>query len=156
MTFELRAVPKPKRRRKSVKRTRTPLRKTRMRTRNAKRKGSAFPEMRDTAHCAWVVTETRCVGSGRRFKRAISPHDKDLLFGEWRHGCWGPNDPAHVGKHRAQGAADLGHVVKMCRALHDFYDQHRSQFTKATGITERELESIAAGNGLRYQERGGF
>ena len=144
-------VPKPS----GGKRAPKGLTRTRMKQRPG---GKAFKAVRDPAHCRWVVTETPCVGLGRFFQRRISVADyaqgaPDCL---WVHRCWGPHDPAHVGKHRAQGVPDLGRVVNMCRALHDFYDQHRDVFAKVTGLTERKLALIASGNGLKYSECGGL
>jgi len=160
--YELKACPKPKRargkgrgRHPSLKRSRPLKNRTPMKQRNAKRKGSAFPKVRDSAHCVWVVDYTDCVGAGRLFTRPVSLNDIGQYGGDCVHICWGAHDPAHVGKHRSKGAPDLGHVVNMCRALHDFYDQHRNAFAKVTGITERELELIAAGNALKYVESRG-
>lgn len=136
-------VPKP---------TRSHKPKTRMKQRNAKRQGSSFPGMRDPQFCRFVVEETPCVGLHRMFRRRISPNDWPT--GTWFvHACWGEHDSAHVGKHRSKGAPDLRHVVNMCRALHDFYDQHRSKFAHAANLTERQLEFVAAGNALKYVER---
>ena len=155
MTYELRAVPKPgvqekdRPSRKGLK-NRKPIK-----SRNAKRKGSAFPKQRDAAHCSWVVSHTECVGAGRLFTRRVCGYDFHTPDGYLVHVCWGGNDPAHVGKHRAQGVPDLGRVVNMCRALHNFYDEHRSEFAKVTGLTEAKLANIASGNALKYLESGG-
>jgi hypothetical protein len=165
MTFELKACPKPTSRpkvrgfqegRKPLQRNRKPLKRVKMRcgAGSKRRKKSSFPKQRDAKFCRFVVEETDCVGAGRLFTRQVSGYD---LRGAraFLHVCWGPHDPAHVGKHRAQGAPDFGRVVNMCRALHDFYDQHRSVFAKVTGLTERKLENQAEWNALRWVERGG-
>lgn len=73
----------------------------------------------------------------------------------WIHGCWGPIDPAHVGEKQSQGAYDVGRIVPLCRASHAFYDEHRSEWRRATGYTEASMENLAAGYALKFVERGG-
>jgi len=146
------AAPKPaksrKRAPKGLKRT------TRMRQRNAKRQGSAFPEMRDAPYCSWVVATQRCVGLGLDFPRRIGLNDRPSPTpGFWRHVCWGDFTPAHVGKHRAQGVPDRGRVVNMCQALHDYYDNRRGECNQY--LPEHLLENYAAGLALKCVESGG-
>ena len=146
-------VPKPRNVRKAKPKG---LRRSRIRARNPKRKGSAFPKQRDPAYRAWV-RGLGCLLWDKLLQRAISLHDTPFTLG-WRgfvHRCWGPIDPAHVGPHQANGAPDLGACVPLCRAAHDYYDQHRSAFAKVTGWSEKLLANHAAGLALRYVERGG-
>ena len=150
MTWVTKPCPKP---RKKVAPTGRP--RTRLKRVNRKRGGSAFPKMRDPEFCTWVVTTQRCVGLGLMLPRRVSLNDvPDLMSGLYRHVCWGDFTPAHVGKHRAQGVRDRGHVVCMCQALHDYYDHHRPEFSE-NGIAATTLEYIAAGLGLRWVDRGG-
>jgi hypothetical protein len=133
------ACPKPK---KSGRRKPKTLTRTRMKSRNAKRKGSAFPAMRDPAFCAWVVTAHRCVGRGLVFERRVSLNDSpDILLGRFVHRCWGAMTPAHVGLHRAQGVGDRGRVVPMCEALHTYYDNRRGECNAV--LPDTVLERIA-------------
>lgn len=136
----------------------------RMKSRNAKRGGSSFPKQRDRAFTSWAVTQD-CVLAGRWLSRRLSENDLDAAgapsfllrtIGGFWHVCWGDRTPAHVGPHRARGAADRGHVVCMCQAAHQEYDEHRSRFHRVTHLTEKRLENHAAGLALRYQETGGM
>jgi len=132
------AVPKPKTRKRAPK----GLKRSRMRQRNPKRKGSAFPAMRDPAFCAWVVTAHRCVGRGLVFPRRVSLNDSpDVLLGRFVHRCWGEITAAHVGLHRAQGVGDRGRVVPMCEALHSYYDNRRAECNR--WLPDTVLEHIA-------------
>jgi len=113
-----------------------------MKSVNRKRGGSAFPKQRDAKFCAWVVTTTPCVGRGLLFPRRVSLNDRgDWLTGKFWHICWGELTPMHVGKHRATGAPDVGHVVSGCEALHTYYDRHRRECN--TVLSERSLKSGA-------------
>jgi len=123
----------------------------RLKNRNAKRKGSAFPKVRDPEFCRWVVT-LPCVGRGLLFIHRVSMHDTDF-YGLWRHRCWGENTPAHIGKHRAQGVGDRGRVVSMCQALHDHYDTQRGKCLES--LSAHTLTAIARDLQQRWVERGG-
>jgi hypothetical protein len=147
MMFELRPAPKPKARAKKVCR---PMKKSRMKSYNAKRKGSAFPKRRNPEYCAWI-REQPCILSGR--KRAEIPGE---LIGHAWHPTFcgfigGPVQVCHV-KTRGAGGNDLGNVLPMCAGAHD--EQHCigiPAFQKRWGIN---LAKIAAGLGLLYSEGG--
>jgi hypothetical protein len=158
MNYPLVKVPKPK---CGAKKVRAPLRKTRMKSRNAKRKGSAFPKVRDAKYRRWIWTENECLLRAHPIRRRFSEHD--MVWPNWNanprdliHVCWGAVTPAHVGEHQARGAPDFGVLVPLCEAAHRFYDTRRWDWRKATGYTERQMASEASGYALKYQERGGF
>jgi hypothetical protein len=152
MTYELHAVPKPAVREE---RGRQPLKRTRMKSRNQKRKGSAFPKVRDREYTRWLVTENDCLLRHRTTRKRMSPIDVWTPYGTIHH-CWGPIDPAHVGKHRSKGAPDLGATVPLCRAAHSFYDEHRNQWPHVTQLSEKQMASAASGYALKYAESGGL
>ena len=77
-----------------------------MRKRNPKRKGSRFPKQRQPEYTAWIKTLPCAVSLD----------------------CWGPIDPAHVNKTRAQGAPDLGEVVPLCRKHHREQEGRTARF----------------------------
>ena len=153
--------PRPKEKQAKVGKPRSRLRtRTRMKSRNAKRGGSAFPKVRDKAYCTWLVTANPCHIAGRGIWGRICGNDEIAfpITKAFIHRCWYGDrglDPAHVGKHRAKGAPDFGHVVPLCPAAHQFYDEHRSQWGKVTQLSEKEMASAASGYALRYVERGG-
>ena len=144
-------APRPKR---APKKVAPRLKRSRIKQRNAKRGGASFPKARDKAYCRWAVS-TGCTFSGRFLWRQISPNDTRLSVGYWVHHCWGAIDPAHVGEHRAQGAPDRGSVLPMCRALHQFYDEHRPAFYRAVRITEHRLVGAAQYLASQFPESGG-
>jgi hypothetical protein len=126
----------------------------------SKRRGkSSFPKQRDPVYRRWVWTENPCMLRGRRIKTRLSVHDMleqwqyDPL--EWFHCCWGPIDPAHVGEKQSQGAPDFGVLVPLCRAAHTFYDEHRDQWARVTGYSERKMALAASGYAQKYVEGGG-
>jgi hypothetical protein len=120
---------------------------------------SAFPHQRDKDYTRWVRTENHCLLRGRVLAATISPRDgklPDTLGIQWVHFCFGPRDPAHVNRTRAQGVPDFGEVICLCRAAHRWLDNHtRAEFERATGFSQQNLTSAAAGLALRYVERGG-
>lgn len=103
--------------------------------------GSLFPQQRDDAYRR-AVRGCPCLLRGRMLTRPFSSHDRDLGRGFW-HYCWGPVDPAHIGPHQAVGAPDRGHVLPLCRAAHQFYDEHRMSFYRATGYSDHQLRLLA-------------
>lgn len=146
--FELKPCPKPPKRVKT---------RTRMKACNRKRKGSSFPRQRDAKYRRWIRTENDCLLWRKPITARVGLYDKYPVYAPavLEHRCWGPIDPAHVGDSQARGAPDFGVIVPLCRAAHDFYDQHRSRWAKVTGYTEATMASEASGYGLRYVERGG-
>lgn len=44
----------------------------------------------------------------------------------------------------------------MCRATHQFYDEHRDEWEQVTELSERRLENEAGGFALKFVERGGL
>jgi hypothetical protein len=154
--------PKPKSRKKKVSGW-APKRRTRLKPRNAKRKGSAFPKVRDKTFCVWLVTENPCLLEGGAPVEHSLPVATSIPYaivyrdGDFRlaHRCWGAITPAHVGKHRAQGAPDFGHVIPLCKAAHQFYDEHRSEWPRVTGYSEKKMALAASGYALKYVEQGG-
>jgi len=141
------------------------MKRTRMKQRNAKRQGSALPKVRDAKYRYWIRTENASTLRGVEgfpcvTRRRITPFDKKWWDGKggvprWRHTCFGPVDPAHIGKHQAQGAPDLGVIVPLCRAAHHFYDEHRSEWFRVTGYSDAKMASAASGYALKYVESGG-
>lgn len=82
------------------------------------------------------------------------------IYDQWtrrgfRHVCWGPIDPAHVGDHQATGAPDVGVCVPLCRAAHAFYDEHREEWPQVTALSEKRMANEAGGYALAFVERGG-
>ncbi len=63
--------------------------------------------------------------------------------------------PAHVGEHQAQGAPDFGALVPLCKAGHEFYDEHRTEWSRVTGYSEKKMALAASGYALKYVEEGG-
>lgn len=128
---------------------RTPLRREKPLARGptrlkARKHGSLFPAQRDDAYRR-AVRGCPCILRGRRIGRHMSIHDRPLASGLYgfQHVCWGPVDPAHIGPHQAVGAPDRGHILPLCRAAHQFYDEHRMSFYRATGYTDHQLRSLA-------------
>ena len=168
MTFELKACPKPPRRKPKARKglTRVAMR---CGAASKRRKGSSFPKQRDAKYTTWLVTEHDCMLAGRFTKTRLTLNDlcaageQDGLYRRvslYAHRCWRPEDrlprePAHVGKHRSKGAADLGCTVPLCPGAHDFYDYRRSEWAHATGYTEPQMASAASGYALRWVDRGG-
>jgi hypothetical protein len=118
--------------------------------------GSAFPKRRNREYRAFVRGHA-CLLRGRPLARAVSPNDyyAGLAWRGVTHVCWGPIEAAHVGKHQATGAPDVGACIPLCRAAHRYYDEHRLSFHRITGRSPRDLEGIAAGLALKFAERGG-
>jgi hypothetical protein len=156
-------VPKPKAR---VSQPQKGLqRRVRIKCRNAKRKGSSFPKQRDPVYRRWIWTENPCMLAERLLRGPVSllhdapyehmNHNAARVYRGWWHNCWGGNTPAHVGKHQAKGAPDFGVLVPLCRVAHQFYDEHRKEWAKATGFTEKKMASAASGYALKYVELGG-
>ena len=129
----------PKRRAKRARGTKPMKRGATLKARKVPR---AFRQRRDPAYTKWVRAQP-CLVAGRDTTRQLSLRDRENVIhstrdGEvystltgsayWHHVCWGPIDPAHVGKHRAQGAPDAGAVVPLCRAAHQAYDEHRDRW----------------------------
>jgi hypothetical protein len=145
-----RPAPKPKSRKKS--KARGLSRKTRIRPRNPKRKGSAFPKQRNAAFRRWLCS-LGCEFLGATIGVSVSPNDAALGLA-WRgfqHRCWGSVDPAHVGKHQATGAPDVGACLPLCRAMHQFYDEHRLSFYRITGRSPEWLAMEAARWGQHWE-----
>ena len=110
----------------------------------SRKKGSAFPKQRDRKLCAWVRSQP-CILRDRILGRPLSYHDVPLGLGwtGYAHRCWGAMTTAHVGRHRATGAPDRGHVVPMCQAAHQYYDEHRASWAKMTGVSAEWLQTLA-------------
>lgn len=121
------------------------------RRKRSRKKGSAFPKVRDTGLTSWVVTQD-CVLAGCWTTRRLSENDIDsavapsfllrVIGGFW-HRCWGDKTPMHVGQHRAKGAPDRNRVVCACQAAHQEYDEHRSRWYRGTRLTEKRLQERA-------------
>lgn len=126
-----------------------PLKKTGMRRgrsqRSATSGGALFPKVKDAAFRRWLRTTHDCLIADAVMGRAVSPNDRALglaVFG-FVHSCWGAMTPAHVGKHQAQGAPDVGACVPLCQAAHRYYDEHRQSWAKVTGYTEERMQAAA-------------
>lgn len=115
--------------------------------------GSAFPKRRNPEYRRFIRAQ-QCILEGRYTKIRLTVYDKWTRRGFW-HVCWGPIDPAHVGQHQARGAYDVGVCAPMCRAVHQFYDEHRDEWEYVTELSEKRLENEAGGFALKYVERGG-
>jgi len=147
MSYPLVKVPKPKGKR--VKRSRTPLRKTRLKKFNKRRGGHAFPKNVDLAYRAWIRS-LPCILAGR-FRSGVVI----ASFGSCteRHYCFGRVQGCHV-KSRATGGVDVGNMYPGCARAHDEQGQRGiPAFQERWGVN---LTNFAAGLGLKYQERGGF
>jgi hypothetical protein len=96
-------LPKPRRRPKrqppGLRRGRLSSR-TRVKARNARRKGSAFPHRRDVQYRAFI-RGLDCLLAGRRTTVQISPFDRHWWGGEWLHVCFGRIECAHVNETQA-------------------------------------------------------
>jgi hypothetical protein len=114
--------------------------------------GALFPKVRNREYRAYI-RGMDCLLTNRSTQDEMTCYDVTTARG-FVHVCWGPIDPAHVGDHQAQGAPDVGCVIPLCRAAHRYYDEHRQSFYRVTGISERQLVSIAAGLALKWAERG--
>lgn len=99
--------------------------------------GSRFPKQRDRAYTNWIKT-LPCTVTSR------SPW---WLIDERVEPCFGPIDPAHVNKTRAQGAPDLGQVVPLCRGHHDEQEGRTARFDRRYHL---KLEKIAADLASQY------
>lgn len=142
----LRPVPKPPRTKRPRKR---------MKPRNAKRQGSAFPKVRDKKYRDWVRLENPCMLRGATIRVPFSTHDFPLPAWGYIHECWGDMTPAHVGDHQARGAPDFGVIVPLCQAAHQYYDEHRDEWERVTRYSEKQMALAASGYALRYVEQGG-
>jgi hypothetical protein len=121
------------------------------RTARLKAKGkSRFPKRRDPKYRRWVWMDNYCLLRGRVLQQRFSPIDVRTPDGVYHH-CWGPIDPAHVGKHQARGAGDVGVLLPLCRAAHRFYDERRSAWEAATGFSEQRMADAALGLYAKYQ-----
>lgn len=129
------------------------------------KRGGAFWKRKNRAFRRWLVTEKPCLLAGKYTMAQLCPDDQPepwLELGRvnynklrWRHVCWHPLDPAHVGEPQARGASDVGACVVLCRPAHRLYDTNRPRFHRVTGISERVMEREAGGYGLAWVERGG-
>lgn len=110
----------------------------------ARKHGSLFPTQRDDAYRR-AVRGCPCILAGRVIERPFSGADvpNGPFWRGFRHICWGPVDPAHIGPHQATGAPDRGHILPLCRAAHQFYDEHRISFYRATGYSDHQLRLMA-------------
>jgi hypothetical protein len=114
-----------------------------------------FWKRKDKKYRRWVWTENDCMLRGSLLRGRVSLHDVVTPMGGFLHVCWGVITPAHVGQHQARGAPDFGVLVPLCQAAHQFYDEHRAEWAKVTGCSERKMASEAGGYGLKYVEHGG-
>lgn len=158
MTWIPQAAPKPPKRKlrqgsHTLKRGKL-LKRTRMKcgVGSKRRKGSSFPKQRDKKYTTWLVRENNCMIAGRFLRKRVTIWDRKMSGGWWLHQCEGPTDPAHVGKHRAQGAPDFGVTVPLCRFSHWAYDNFRDTWP----LSERKMASAASGYALKYTEQGGL
>lgn len=128
-----------------------------MNARNAKRDGSMYPKRRDRRYRRWVWQENPCLLEGKVTRGRLTDHDvpSSVHPACFQHRCWGVITPAHVGEHAAQGAPDVGVLVPLCQAAHDFYDHRRTEWAKVTGLDERKMAHLAEGYTVKYVERGG-
>lgn len=131
-----------------------------MKQRNARRKGSSFPEQRQGDFTRWLTTEHPCMLRGSTIRAPFSTHDFALPQYGYIHECWSspdrpPIDPAHVGRHRAKGAPDMGATVPLCHSAHAYYDEHRSNWERVTRWTADAMQGAAEDYAREYVERGG-
>jgi len=134
------------------------MRRTRVKRYNANRGGSMFPHVRDAGYRKWVWTENDCLLAGTRTRVRITISDKAAkvdLFTFYEHRCWGPIDPAHVNENAAQGTPDVGELIPLCRAAHNYFDNRREEFFAATDTNQAQLIYHAAGLPQKYVEQGG-
>lgn len=96
--------------------TRKPMKRTRMKQRNAKRKGSSFPKRRDYKFQAFVRENGRCILTRARRWCGVEPLDP-------RHVCNSPVRCCHI-VNQARGGFDLGNIYGGCDAAHEA--QHKA------------------------------
>ena len=101
-------------------------RRTRIKARNAKRKGSRFPKRRDPAYCAWIRT---------------LPCTADTAW------CSGRIECAHVVS-RGAGGDDRGNTVPLCLRHHR--EQHSIGIRSFEQSFRFDLAAIAADLAGRY------
>ncbi len=139
--------------RKSVKRSRTPLRKTRLRKYNAKRKGHAFPKNVDRDRRDWMH-EQACVATGKRTGQWIH-YDPT-----WMPRTWSRLAPwrcyvvcAHL-KSRGSGGKDVANMMPLDSRVHDWQGAIGwPEFEHRVGLIPRE--EIAQNYDAAYRtERG--
>lgn len=138
-------------RKASLKRGKPLSRATRLKARPG---GSRFPKRRHPEYRRWIRAQP-CILTQWLTAQRLTANDLGAGPGFWRHLCWGPIDPAHVGEKQSRGAYDLGRVVPLDRAAHRFYDEHRREWEAVTGLTEALMENLAGGYALKWVERGG-
>jgi hypothetical protein len=124
---------------------------TRKKGLRAKPGGSAFPKRRNPAYRQWVQDRHPCILWGQVIGAQFSVYDMADSWDSIRHNCWGPVDPAHVWKHQATGANDVGCILPMCRASHQAYDERRAWWHQVTGISAEQLEVLARELGTRWE-----
>ena len=133
MTFDgLRPAPKPKSVRGKPRKGRAPLKKVRLKARNAKRGGHMFPKNVDEGLRDWI-RGLRCILDGWGVKVWTRPGTGTT------HMCWGSSQVCHI-KSRGTGGPDRNNVVPMCAYAHD--EQHRigiPAFEKRWGVNLKEV-----------------
>jgi hypothetical protein len=109
-----------------LKRGKPPQRKTRVKARNAKRKGHRFPGNVDEAYREWI---------------------RSLPCQLARPSCFGPVQPAHV-QTRGAGGLDRGNIVPLCAMHHQ--RQHLLGIKSFQRVYGLDLAAIARNLGERY------
>ena len=115
MTFELRKVPKPRKRRRvrlPSHLTRSPMRKNGPRTKRTG--GNLFPGNVDKAYRAWIRS-LPCILAGRA---RTTPLVGNFGSSTERHYCFGRVQGCHV-QSRATGGVDIGNMYPGCARAHD-------------------------------------
>ncbi len=113
-----------------LKRGKPPQRKTRVKAKNAKRKGSRFPHRRDPEYREWIRSLPCTVEASA-----------------WANRCDDVIECAHV-RTRGAGGDDRGNTVPLCRWHHR--QQHRIGIRSFESVYRLDLAVIARNLGERY------
>lgn len=151
------ACPKPRAKRK---RARKPMQHGRLKAqgkRTQKSGGALFWKVKQPTFRKWLREENKCLLAAQFTTQRVTLNDLDVAEGRWRflHQCWGVITPAHIGKHQANGAPDLGHCIPLCEAAHTYYDEHRGAWAAVTGYTEAKMQRKAEHYGTAYMAHQG-
>jgi len=150
------ACPKPAKSKKAVRvslKHGKPLkRSTRMKSRNAKRKGSAFPKRRVPEHCDWIRERPCLLSRWALWSPLVEDWPSGGGYDMTSHGCVGAVQVCHI-KTRGAGGDDRKNVVPLCGMAHD--EQHRigiPTFEKRWGVN---LKAEAERLDREYMKLGG-
>lgn len=123
------------------------LKRTRMKARNAKRKGSSFPKRRNYKFQAWVRENAPCILVRARRWCGVEPLDP-------RHVCNSPVRCCHV-VNQARGGYDLGNIYGGCDAAHEA-QHHAGSIAAFNELWHVDCQTEAARLTYWYQQELGL